>query len=225
MATLAVRAYRGLAATLALMAVAVFVTAGTADYWQAWLFIAAYGAVTLGLTAQALKRDPALVRRRMKGGMRAETAPRQKIIMACAAVLFVALLVVPAAVRRAGGPLLPAWAVLAGDALVLVGVAGVGAVFRANTHAAAIIQVEAGQTVVDTGPYARVRHPMYAAALVMLAGFPLALGSAWGLVPLVPLAAVINWRLIEEERFLRRDLPGYAAYAARVRWRLLPGVY
>lgn len=225
MATLAVRAYRGLAATLALMAVAVFVTAGTADYWQAWLFIAAYGAVTAGLTAQALKRDPALVRRRMKGGMRAETEPRQKVIMACASVLFVALLVVPAAVRRAGGPMLPAWAVLAGDALVVAGVAGVGVVFRANSHAAATIQVEAGQSVVETGPYARVRHPMYTAALVMLAGFPLALGSAWGLVPLVPLAAVVNWRLIEEERFLAAGLPGYAAYAARVRWRLVPGLY
>ncbi|GAN78134.1 methyltransferase family protein [Acidisphaera rubrifaciens] len=225
MATLAVRAYRGLAVTLVLMALAVFVAAGTTDYWQAWVFLAVYGAVTAGLTAQALKRDPALVRRRMKGGMRAETAPRQKIIMACASVFFVALLVVPAAVRRAGGPMLPAWAALAGDALVVAGVAGVGAVFRANSHAAATIQVEAGQRVVDTGPYARVRHPMYAAALVMLAGFPLALGSAWGLLPLIPLAAVVNWRLVEEERFLAGGLPGYAAYAARVRWRLLPGVY
>ena len=225
MATLAVRAYRGLAATLALMAGAVFLTAGTVRYWQAWLFLGVYGAVTMVLTAQALERDPALVRRRMKGGMRAETAPRQKVIMACASVLFVALLIVPAAVRRGGGPMLPPWAVLAGDALVIVGVSGVGAVFRANSHAAATIQVEAGQAVVETGPYARVRHPMYAAALVMLAGFPIALGSAWGLLPLVPLAAVVNWRLIEEERFLCRDLPGYAAYAARVRWRLLPGMY
>jgi protein-S-isoprenylcysteine O-methyltransferase Ste14 len=82
-----------------------------------------------------------------------------------------------------------------------------------------------GQTVVSTGPYGIVRHPMYAGATFLLAGMPLALGSWWGLVPLVLTTPVLIWRLLDEERLLTRDLPEYAAYTEKVRYRIIPGVW
>ena len=87
------------------------------------------------------------------------------------------------------------------------------------------IEVGAAQKVIDTGPYARVRHPMYAGALLLVAGIPPALGSLWGLLAFIPLAAVIVWRLLDEEAFLTEQLPGYAAYRRQTRYRLIPHVW
>jgi protein-S-isoprenylcysteine O-methyltransferase Ste14 len=82
-----------------------------------------------------------------------------------------------------------------------------------------------GQRVISSGPYAIVRHPMYAAAILMLLGIPLALGSWWGLLTIVPNITGIAWRLLDEEQFLRRNLQGYADYMSTVRYRLLPRVW
>jgi protein-S-isoprenylcysteine O-methyltransferase Ste14 len=120
---------------------------------------------------------------------------------------------------------MPAAVPYAGDALVALGLAIVWRVFRANTFTSAVVDVERAQTVVSTGPYAIVRHPMYAGALLMLAGTPPALGSWWGLVAVAVLGAVVVARLLDEEGVLGRDLAGYDAYRARVRYRLIPGVW
>ncbi len=112
-----------------------------------------------------------------------------------------------------------------GDALVALGFAVVFLVFRANTFASSTIEVAQEQRVIDTGPYAVVRHPMYAGGLVLVAGIPLALGAAVGLVTLPVFVAVLAWRLVDEERVLVAQLPGYAAYRARVRYRLAPGIW
>ena len=117
------------------------------------------------------------------------------------------------------------WVNVLGDALVALGLLMVFFVFRENTYTSAIIEVDADQQVISTGPYARVRHPMYLGALVMLLGVPLALGSWWGLLALIPLALVIVWRLLDEERYLASHLQGYVEYQARVRYRLIPGVW
>ena len=98
-------------------------------------------------------------------------------------------------------------------------------VFRENSFASSIIEVGADQKVIDTGPYAVLRHPMYAGALLMFAGVPPALGAWWGLVLLPPIAAILAIRLLDEEKFLVRNLPGYAEYRTKVRYRLLPGVW
>jgi protein-S-isoprenylcysteine O-methyltransferase Ste14 len=105
---------------------------------------------------------------------------------------------------------------------MLAGWLGILFVFRANTFAAATIRVESGQTVISTGPYAVVRHPMYAAALLMLLGIPIALGSWWGVLVLIAILPALAWRLLDEERVLLRDLEGYADYRRRVRFRLIP---
>jgi protein-S-isoprenylcysteine O-methyltransferase Ste14 len=112
-----------------------------------------------------------------------------------------------------------------GQVLVLVGFLVVFLVYRVNSFASATIEVGATQVVVETGPYAWVRHPMYAGALVLLAGVPLALGSFWGLLVLAPFTAVLAWRALDEEAVLSTELPGYAAYVRKVRFRLIPGVW
>ena len=122
---------------------------------------------------------------------------------------------------------MPVWLNAAGGALVIAGFWATAFVFRANTFAAPVVRVqrEREQRVIDTGPYAVVRHPMYAAALLYLIGMPLLLGSLYGL-PFVLLFVIgIAPRTVAEERLLERELAGYAAYKARVRWRFIPGVW
>ena len=96
---------------------------------------------------------------------------------------------------------------------------------RVNSWAASNVRVEAGQQLIDTGPYAHVRHPMYASAIWLFVGIPLALGSWRALALLVPLIPVLMWRLLDEEKLLARELPGYAEYMRRVRYRLIPHVW
>jgi protein-S-isoprenylcysteine O-methyltransferase Ste14 len=116
-------------------------------------------------------------------------------------------------------------AVVAGDVLIALGFLIVFLVFKENTFTSSVIEVAAEQRVVATGPYAVVRHPMYVGGLVVVAGLPLALGSWVGLVAFPPFAAIIPWRLLDEERFLVSNLVGYSAYREKTRYRLIPHVW
>jgi protein-S-isoprenylcysteine O-methyltransferase Ste14 len=214
-----------LAALILVVGAIIFAAAGTTDYWQAWLFLACYFAASLVVSFWLARNDTALLERRMRGGPFAEGERSQKIIMAITSLGFVALLVVPGLDRRFGWSSMPGSVAILGDLLLLLGWLGILAVFRANSYAAATIQVTSGQTVISTGPYALVRHPMYAAALVMLLGIPVALGSWWGALVVVALVPALGWRLIDEERLLLRDLDGYAEYRRKVRWRLIPHIW
>ena len=138
---------------------------------------------------------------------------------------FAGLLVVPALDVRFKWSQVPAGIVVLGDAVFALGFGFIARVYRENTFTSATIQVAEGQRVIATGPYAVVRHPMYASALLYLAGTPLALGSYWGLLALVFMLPFLIWRLIDEEQLLARDLPGYMEYQKRVRYRLLPFVW
>ena len=219
---------KGLVSLLVLiivMAALVFVPAGTLDYWQAWLFLACYFLASLVVSAWLIRNDPALLERRMRAGPFAEGEPSQKVIMAITSIGFIALLVVPGLDHRFGWSRMPGAVAILGDVLLLAGWLGILQVFRTNTYAAATIQVASGQSVISTGPYAVVRHPMYAAALLMLLGIPVSLGSWWGALVLAALLPALGWRLIDEERVLVRDLSGYADYRRKVRWRLIPGLW
>ena len=214
-----------LVALIIVMAALVFVPAGTLDYWQAWLFLACYFLASLVVSAWLIRNDPALLERRMRAGPFAEGEPSQKVIMAITSIGFIALLVVPGLDHRFGWSRMPGAVAILGDVLLLAGWLGILQVFRTNTYAAATIQVASGQSVISTGPYAVVRHPMYAAALLMLLGIPVSLGSWWGALVLAALLPALAWRLIDEERVLVRDLSGYADYRRKVRWRLIPGLW
>ena len=114
---------------------------------------------------------------------------------------------------------------IAGDLLIAIGFSIVFLVFKENSYTSALIEVYAEQKVISSGPYAQVRHPMYTGALILLLGTPLALGSWWGVLTMIPITAVIIWRLLDEERFLTKNLPDYAGYKAKVKYRLVPFVW
>jgi protein-S-isoprenylcysteine O-methyltransferase Ste14 len=195
------------------------------NYWQAWVYGSIFLVTSIGIGIYFLKRDPKVVERRMKAGPTAEHEPAQKIIMTLVLVVFVLLLVVPGFDHRWHWSNVPAWLVIVANVFVVLGLLGTALVVKQNSYAAATITVETGQPVVSTGLYAIVRHPMYSAALVMTAFTPLALGSYWGLLLVIPVIAVLAWRLLDEERVLLRDLPGYADYRNKVTYRLLPGIW
>ena len=223
--SLNVKAWLGLIFVAVVMGLLLFVTAGTVRYCQAWVFLAVFFAAAILITLYLQTYDPALLQRRVAGGPTAEMQSGQKIIMLFASIGFVGLLVVPALDYRFGWSSAPLSAVIIGDVLVATGFAIVFLVFRENTFTSARIEIAKDQRVISTGPYAIVRHPMYAGAFLYLTGMPLALGSYWGLLVLVPMMAVVIWRLFDEEKLLAGGLPGYAQYQRAVRWRLIPGIF
>lgn len=225
MTALSFRAFASAAGLFVVMAGLLFVPPWTLDWWQAWLFLAVYFGGSIVLMLDLAKRDPALLERRMRGGPWAEERLEQKIIMTFASLGFVGLLLIPALDRRYGWSDLPAIAAFAGNALILLGGYGVWRVFRENSFTSARIELASDQRVISTGPYARVRHPMYATALVMMAGIPIALGSLWGLLALVAMMPALVWRMFDEEAFLVSSLPGYTEYKQKVRYRLIPHLW
>jgi protein-S-isoprenylcysteine O-methyltransferase Ste14 len=225
MSTLNKKAFGGLLFLVLVMAALLFIPAGTLDYWQAWTFLAAYFAASLVITLYLMKNDPELLRRRMSGGPAAEKETTQKIIMTFTSLGFVGLLFVPALDHRFAWSQMPPYGTLAGDALVGLGWLAIFFVFKENTFSSATIELAPDQKVVSTGPYGLVRHPMYAGGLVMLLGMPVALGSWWGLLVVVAIMPALIWRLLAEEKFLARNLPGYVEYQDKVRYRLVPLVW
>jgi len=202
-----------------------FLPAGTFEYWEAWVFIAVFIACNLPLTIWVAINDPQLLERRMRAGPTAEKEKSQKIIMTIALLAFAGEVLIPALDRRFGWSDVPTPVVILGNALIAISYVGFYFVFRENTYGAATIRVEENQRVISTGPYAVVRHPMYAAALVLMLGIPLALGSWWGLLGFALGVPALVWRILDEERLLKRDLPGYAEYTQRAPFRLIPGLF
>jgi protein-S-isoprenylcysteine O-methyltransferase Ste14 len=200
----------------------IFLPAGTFDYWQAWVFIAIVSACGALTSAYFWRKDRTLLERRMRI---AETEPAQKLIVTLLYSLLVTTVVIAARDHRMHWsseiPLL----VVLGDVLVVAGSYVYFLVFQENSFAGATIQVSAEQRVISTGPYAVVRHPLYVGLLITVIGIPLALGSYWALLLVLPMLPLIVWRLQNEEAFLAKSLPGYRRYQQTVRWRLLPGIY
>jgi len=222
---LAAKAWISLAALVAVMGAILFSAAGTARYWHGWAYLAVFAAQAALVTLYLLRRDLALLERRMRGGPAAEERPAQRIIMLFASLGFVTVLLVPGLDHRFGWSRVPIPLVVAGDVLVAVGFYLIFLVYRENTYTSATIEVAADQRVISTGPYALVRHPMYAGGTVYLIATPLALGSYWGFVPIAIMLPFLIWRLFDEERLLSAMLPGYADYQKRVRYRMIPHVW
>jgi protein-S-isoprenylcysteine O-methyltransferase Ste14 len=225
MKNLNTRAWLALSVLGVVMSLLLFVPAGTVHYWQAWVYLSIFMGASALITLHLIRRDSALLQRRMSGGPMAETQPAQRFIMLCTSIGFIALLVVSAFDRRFGWSVMSFGCVISGDVLVAIGFYLIFLVYRENTFTSATIEVVENQTVISTGPYAIVRHPMYASASLYLIGSPLALASYWALIPIAAMIPFLTWRLIDEERFLATNLSGYIEYQNRVRHRLVPFVW
>lgn len=205
-----------------LYAALLFSAAGTLEYRQGWLFLIVFIGSSTALGFYFVKHDPALIERRMVAGPAAEQEPAQKIIIALVMVGFLLLSILPALDYRWHWSTVPTWLAI----LANIGIAASFVIFfrvmKQNSYAAATIRVEAGQPVISTGPYGVVRHPMYSGALLLMICMPPALGSYGSLLLLIPLVVVLAWRLLDEERVLARDLPGYTNYCRQVGYRLIP---
>jgi protein-S-isoprenylcysteine O-methyltransferase Ste14 len=225
MAALLVRTIARFGFLFLVMGLVVFGAAGTTGYWQAWVLIGVFAGCSGLITAWLWAHDKALLERRVRAGPGAESDPMQNVVQALAGIVFLATFAIPGLDHRLGWSKVPIAIVVAGDVLVAVGFWIVFQVFRENSFTSGTIEIAEGQKVVDTGPYALLRHPMYAGALLMFVGMPLALGSWWGLAPAVGIAPILAWRLLREESFLVANLTGYDAYRHRVRYRLIPLIW
>ena len=219
------QAFLGLVQLVAMLAIFLFLPGWTLDYWQAWVFLAVFSVSVFLITLYFLKKDPSLIERRLKAGPSAEQERSQKIIQGLAAIFFILPFIVSSIDHRLGWSTVPTFVAILGDILVAVGLYIVFLVFRENTFTSATIEVTDEQKVISTGPYAVIRHPMYSGAFIMLLGIPLALGSWWAFIFVFLLFAAIVWRLLEEEKFLAKNLPGYKSYRQRVRYRLIPLIW
>jgi len=198
-----------------------FVAAGTVHFWQGWLFCLSLWFPTIAIGVYLIKRDPALLERRVRFGPRAESRPIQ-IIVTITFVMFVALTILPALDHRFGWSRIPTLIVVIANCVIIATFGLFILVLRENTFAASTITIEAEQRVIFTGPYGHARHPMYAGALILIFAMPIALGSLWGLLLSMIAIPVVIARIIDEERALSAELPGYDDYRRVVRYRLIP---
>jgi protein-S-isoprenylcysteine O-methyltransferase Ste14 len=211
-----------------LTAALLFAAAGTWRWPQAWIFIVEMAASGIVVGVWLARHDPGLLAERMSSPFQRNQAAADKLVMLAVVVGWPAWLVFLAldAVRFRLSHL-PSWAEVAGALLILAAMYAVYRAFRENSFAAPVVKIqkERGQTVVTTGPYAIVRHPMYAGAGLLFFGVPMLLGSAYGLALAPAWYLLLALRIPLEERVLRENLAGYDEYARRVRYRLLPGVW
>jgi protein-S-isoprenylcysteine O-methyltransferase Ste14 len=207
---------------LVAIGVLLFVAAGTFAFWQAWAFLAVF-ALSAWLPSIYLQvTNPVALQRRMRSGPTAEGRPAQKVAMAGLYLALIAMCVVGGLDHRFGWSSVPPAICLVGDVLAALGLGVVVLVAIQNTYASTTVQVEAGQKVVSTGLYGLVRHPMYTGNALMLVGLPLALGSYWALIFIVPGLLVLASRIHDEEKLLAEELDGYLDYTQKVRSRLVP---
>lgn len=209
-------------AGIILLAALLLLPAGTLNYWQAWVYLATlFVPMTLVFT-YLISHDPALLERRMRMKEKQQTQAR---IINLGSLCYALIFLLPGLDKRFGLSEITPALVIAADACVLLGYCLFIRVLQENSYASRIIEVAQDQRVITTGPYARVRHPMYSAVLLMFLATPVALGSWWAMLPAVLLVAVIVARIIDEERLLAQELKGYTEYMLNTRYRLLPGIW
>jgi len=222
MDNLARKTVLGFTQLITVLGILLFAPAWTFDYWQAWVYSFVFAASSALITTYLWKNDPKLLERRINAGPGAENEKSQKLIQLLASCIFIGAMILPSLDHRFTWSTVPLPVVVAGDLLTALGFLVVFLVFKKNSFTAATIAVAIDQSVVSTGPYAIVRHPMYSGVLIMLFGTPLALGSWWGLLMFIPMLFTIAWRARDEEQFLSKHLSGYKEYCQIVRYRLVP---
>jgi protein-S-isoprenylcysteine O-methyltransferase Ste14 len=199
-----------------------FIPAGTFAYWQAWVYIVVLFAPLGFVLVYLLKYAPGLLERRMHSQ---EKEKEQQAIVMASFVFFILAFLLPGFDFRFGWSHMPVALVIVSNVLVFAGYMFVFRVFRENRYASRVVEVEEEQSVISTGPYSLVRHPMYLGTSVMYLASPLALGSYWAFIPALFILPILILRLLNEEKVLERDLKGYKEYEAKVKYHLFPGIW
>ena len=205
-----------------LLGILLFVPAGSLNWPEAWLLMALLFLPMLVAGIVLMVKNPALLARRLNSR---ESEPAQRQVVALSALMFVAAFVTAGLNKRFGWIVMPRWSELVAAALFLMGFLMYGEVLRENEYLSRTVEVAEGQRVVDTGLYGVVRHPMYAATLLMFLSMPLVLGSPVSLAIMLIYPVLIVRRIRNEEELLTRDLPGYGEYMQKVKYRLIPGIW
>lgn len=200
----------------------VIAPSGKWDYWQGWMYMGTLILPLIFTLTYFFKHDPALLERRMR--LREKESAQRKII-AVSYLYFLVAFILPGVDVRFGWSNVPPLVSISADVFVLTGYMIFVWVMTVNSFLSRTVQVDAGQTVVSTGPYAIVRHPMYFGVSLMYIASPLALGSYWALIPALVIVPLLAARILNEEEVLLRELAGYAAYRQKVKYRLLPGIW
>ncbi|MFZ5858502.1 MAG: methyltransferase family protein [Chloroflexota bacterium] len=211
-----------LAFGIVIIAAMLFWPAGTFDYWQGWMWLTVLAFALAFILVYLAQRDPALLDRR---GRYSETRPEQRIIIALSALLYLAAFLLPGFDKRFGWSDVPAWVSIAAQIVVAASLVFIFLVYKINTYASRVIEVQDEQQVITSGPYALVRHPMYLGMLLMIILSPLALGSWWAVLPTLALPFILAARAKDEEALLADELKGYREYMQKTRYRLFPGLW
>ena len=199
-----------------------FLPAGTVNYWEAWVYLFLLFVPMFMVMQYLIKNDPALLERRMR---MQEKAAEQNLIIKLSYMYFIVTYLIPGLDKRYGWSDAPLWLVVTAQAAVFCGYFLVTQVFKENSYASRTVEVDEDQKVIDTGPYAVVRHPMYIGVGALYVLSPLALGSTWGLLSSILIIPLLIARIISEEKILAKELKGYPEYQQKVKYRLIPFVW
>ena len=198
------------------------IPAGTLNYWEVYVYSGVLVVPMIFVLIYFMKNDPRFLERRTKG---VEKEKEQKIIQMINLPVFIAAFIIPGLDQRFGWSDIPVTVILITDLVILSGYILIFMVFRENSYASRIVEIDQEQKVITTGPYRIVRHPMYFGVLIMYLPTPLALGSYWGLIPMALLPVALVLRILNEEKVLRENLPGYTDYCSKTRYRLIPYIW
>ncbi len=209
-------------AGVVMFALLFFLPAGTWRYWQAWMYIGVLIIPMFFVLAYLMKRDPDLLERRMK--MREERKEQRKIIQA-SGLTFVLEYILPGFDIRYGWSNMPAWVSIAAGVVLFLCYMLVFRTMQVNSFLSRVVEVADSQKVVDTDVYGIVRHPMYVGMTILYIVSPIVLGSWWAVIPALVIIPVIVFRILDEEKALEQELPGYVEYKQKVKYRLIPFVW